>query len=144
MCKSYRDDGALRGAFSLEKKRTNKKTMSSGQTYSGIRWPVAACAKGIDRFHSRGKQLCKFVGTKTFFYITKVSIPNGYLSVHQHGRRFHCFIHQYGHRDVRWKRSITAVLSFSSRDSLDIQQNPLGFPLFKNYMYRYVYVLRLI
>ena len=31
----------------------------------------------IDRFHLRGKQLCKFVGTKTFFYITKVSIPNG-------------------------------------------------------------------
>ena len=31
----------------------------------------------IDRFHSRGKQLCKFVGTKTFFYIRKVSIPNG-------------------------------------------------------------------
>ena len=55
----------------------------------------------IDRFHSGGKQLCKFVGTKTFFYITKVSIPNGCLSVHQHGRRFHCFVHQYGRRDVR-------------------------------------------
>ena len=60
----------------------------------------------IDRFRSRGKQLCKFVGTTTFFYITKVSIPNGCLSVHQHGRRFHCFVHQYGRRDVRWKRSI--------------------------------------
>ena len=55
----------------------------------------------IDRFHSRGKQLCKFVGTKTFFYIRKVSIPNGCFFVQQHGRRFHCFVHQYGRRDVR-------------------------------------------
>ena len=29
----------------------------------------------IDRFHSRGKQLCKFVGTKTFFTLQKCQSP---------------------------------------------------------------------
>ena len=65
----------------------------------------------IDRFHSRGKQLCKFVGTKIFFYIRKVSIPNWCFLVHQHGRRFHCFVHRYGRRDVRWKRSIKRIVA---------------------------------
>ena len=76
---------------------------------SDVHSPILYCLITIDRFHSRGKQLCKFVGTKTFFYIRKVSIPNGCFFVHQHGRRFHCFVHQYGCRDVRWKRSIQPV-----------------------------------
>ena len=42
----------------------------------------------IDRFHSRGQQQCKFLGTKDIFYIRKESNSSAIISVHQNGRRF--------------------------------------------------------
>ena len=55
----------------------------------------------IDRFHSRGLQLCKFLVTKEkLFNIYRTHVVN------QHGRRFIVFLHKYGRRDVMWKRSL--------------------------------------
>ena len=49
---------------------------------------------GIDRFHSRGRQPCKFIGTKEF-NSHRIGL------VHQHGRRFIVLrVHQYGCHDV--------------------------------------------
>ena len=55
---------------------------------------------GTDRFHSRGQQLCKFLGTKEGFYMRKVFNPHRIFLVHQHGRCFIVLEHQYGRRDV--------------------------------------------
>ena len=54
----------------------------------------------IERFHSRGQQPCKFIGTKGSIYKRKElnSLRTGL--VHQHGRRFIVLEHQYGCRDV--------------------------------------------
>ena len=60
----------------------------------------------IDRFHSRGQQLCKFIGTKESFYTRKEFNSHRIGLVHQNGRRFIVLVHQYGRRDVMWKRSI--------------------------------------
>ena len=53
----------------------------------------------IERFHSRGQHLCKFIGTN------RVCIKREFNSHriglgHQHGRRFIVLGHQYGRRDV--------------------------------------------
>ena len=61
----------------------------------------------IERFHSRGKHLCKFIGTKESVYIRKDFNSQRIFSVHQHGRRFIVLEHQYGRRDVMWKRTIS-------------------------------------
>ena len=60
----------------------------------------------IERFHSRDKHLCKFIATKENVYIRKEFNSQRIFSVHQHGRRFVVLEHQYGRRDVMWKRSI--------------------------------------
>ena len=54
----------------------------------------------IDRFHSRGQQLCKFIGTKESFYIRKEFKSHRIGLVHQNGRRFIVLVHQYGRREV--------------------------------------------
>ena len=61
----------------------------------------------IQRFHSRGQHLCKFIGTKESVYIRKEfsQLPQDWLA-RQHGRRFIVLEHQYGRRDVMGKRSI--------------------------------------
>ena len=41
----------------------------------------------IDCFHSRGLQLCKFLGRKERFYMGKEFNPQRICSAHQHGRR---------------------------------------------------------
>ena len=56
--------------------------------------------KTIDRFHSRGQQLCKFIGTKENFYIRKEFNSHRIGLGHQHGRRFIVLVHQCGRRDV--------------------------------------------
>ena len=49
----------------------------------------------VERFHSRGQHLCKFITTKESVYIRK---------------EFYCqrigLKHQHGRRDVMWKRSV--------------------------------------
>ena len=42
----------------------------------------------IERFHSRGQHLCKFIGTKESIYIRKEFNSQRIFLVHQHGRRF--------------------------------------------------------
>ena len=44
-------------------------------------------SQAIDRFHSRGLQLCKFLGRKESFYMGKEFSPQRNFSAHQHGRR---------------------------------------------------------
>ena len=53
-----------------------------------------------ERFHSRGQQPCKFIGTKESFYIRKEFNSHRIGLGHQHGRRFIVLGHQYGCRDV--------------------------------------------
>ena len=56
--------------------------------------------RSIERFHSRGQQPCKFLGTKESFYIRKEFNSHRIRLGHQHGRRFIVLGHQYGCRDV--------------------------------------------
>ena len=53
---------------------------------------VTSCERGvleeIERFHSRGQHLCKFIGTKESIYIRKEFNSQRIFLVHQHGRRF--------------------------------------------------------
>ena len=74
----------------------------------------------IERFHSRGKHLCKFIGTKENVYIRKEFNSQRIYSVHQHGRRFVVLEHQYGRRDVMWKRSIF-VHSYFFSEKLELR-----------------------
>ena len=64
------------------------------------------CFLFIERFHSRGYHLCKFIGTKERVCIRKDFNSQRIGLGHQHGRRFIVLGHQYGGRDVMWKRSI--------------------------------------
>ena len=54
----------------------------------------------IERFHSRGQHLCKFMTTNEIVYIRKESNSHRIPLVHQHGRRFIVLENQYGRRDV--------------------------------------------
>ena len=56
--------------------------------------------KSIERFHSRGQHLCKFIKTKESVYIRKEFNSQRIFLVHQHGRHFIVLEHQYGRRDV--------------------------------------------
>ena len=49
----------------------------------------------IERFHSRGQHLCKFMWTKEIVCVSK-----------QFNSHKICLKHQHGRRDVMWKRSI--------------------------------------
>ena len=60
----------------------------------------------IERFHSRGQHLCKFIGTKESVYIWKEFNSHKIDLEHQHGRRFVVLEHQNGRYDVMWKRCI--------------------------------------
>ena len=66
------------------------------RTLSGMIFVSAQELSGVERFHSRVQQLCKFIGTKESF---SVGLE------HQHGRRFIVLEHQYGGLNVTWKRS---------------------------------------
>ena len=80
----------------------------------------------IERFHSRGQYLCKFIGTKESVCIRKEFNSHRTGLGHQHGRRFivlghqygRRFIvlgHQYGRRDVVWKHSIDNKLRWAGQ-----------------------------
>ena len=66
-------------------------------------WPtmLRPFARGfIERFHSRGQHLRKFIGTKESVCIRKEFNSHRIGLGHQHGRRFIVLGHQYGRRDV--------------------------------------------
>ena len=56
--------------------------------------------KALDRFHSRGQQLCKFIGIKESFYIRKEFNSHRIGLVNQNGRRF-----------IVWYTNMAAVTS---------------------------------
>ena len=53
----------------------------------------------VERFHSLGQQLCKFIGTKESVCVRKEFNSHRIGLKHQHGRRFIVLVHQYGRRD---------------------------------------------
>ena len=73
----------------------------------------------IERFHSSGQHPYKFIGRNERVYIRKKTIRT--VLEHQHaGHRFIVLEHQYGRRDVTWKRSqrhfrVTLSLCFKTR-----------------------------
>ena len=61
----------------------------------------------IDHFHSRDQQPYWFNETKESICI-KIEFSSKRVSlVHQYGRHSFVLVHQHGHRDVMWKRSIS-------------------------------------
>ena len=63
----------------------------------------------IERFHSSGQRLCKFIGKKKAFTWEKISTPRCFFLVQQHSGRFIVLEHQNGRHDVMWKRSIISL-----------------------------------
>ena len=65
---------------------------------------VTSCERGvleeIERFHSRGQHLCKFIGTKESIYIRKEFNFQRIFFGTPTWPPFHCFGHQYGRFDV--------------------------------------------
>ena len=62
---------------------------------------VESCS--IERFHSRGQRLCKFILTKESVYIRKEFNSHRTGLGHQHGHRFIVLGHQYGRHGVMCK-----------------------------------------
>ena len=72
--------------------------------HESITWlPNEKGCPSIERFHSHGQHLCKFIGTKESVCIRKEFNSHGTGLGHQHDRRFIVLGHQYGRRDVMWK-----------------------------------------
>ena len=65
----------------------------------------ASLSERIERFHSRGQHLFKFIETKESVCIGKEFNYQGIGLGHQHGHRFIVLEHQYGLRDVMLKHS---------------------------------------
>ena len=63
-----------------------------------------------ERFHSRGQHLCKFIGTKESVYIRNEVNSHRFGLVHQHRWHFIVLEHQFGYRDVTWKRFVSYSL----------------------------------
>ena len=95
----------------------------------------------MERFHSRGHHLCKFIGTKESFCIRKESNSHRISLGHQHGRRFIVLGHQYGRCDVMWKHFITTFTIHSIliglvprlllHNQLRLIKFGRGFPIFR-------------
>ena len=81
----------------------------------------------IERFHSRDQHLCKFIETKGSVYIRKEFNSLRICLVHQHGRHFIVLEHQYGRRDVMWKRSIKSVICLRGSNP-SVNWNPASSP----------------
>ena len=74
-------------------------------------WRFQKCSVCIERFHSRGQHLCKFIGTKESVSIRKEFNSHRIGLGHQHGRLFIDFGHQYGRRDVMWKHAVESIVT---------------------------------
>ena len=74
---------------------------------SPTRGPPSSCkqALSVERLHSRGQNLCKFIETKESVYIRREFNSCRICLGHQHGRRFMVL----GHRNVIWKHSIQLI-----------------------------------
>ena len=62
---------------------------------------IGRCPWSIDRFQSRGQQLCKLLGIKESFNMWKSPIPTGFFGTYT-WPPIHCFAHKHGRRDVMW------------------------------------------
>ena len=65
----------------------------------------------IDRFQSRGQQLCKLLGIKESFNMSEFKAHRIFLGT-QTWPPIHWFVHKFGLRDLMWKRSIDNPLSW--------------------------------
>ena len=65
----------------------------------------------IDRFQSRGQQLCKLLGIKESFNMSEFKAHRIFWGT-QTWPPIHCFVHKFGRRDLLWKRSIDNPLSW--------------------------------
>ena len=79
----------------------------------------------MERIHSRGQHLCKFMGTKEIFYIRKEFNSHRIGLEHQHGRRFIVLENQYGRRDVMWIRSICRLAKERKSARKGLKATPL-------------------
>ena len=69
----------------------------------------------IERFHSLGQHLCKFIGTKESVCVRKEFNSHRTGLKQQHGRRFTILGHQYGGRDFMWTHSVYSETSLYER-----------------------------
>ena len=76
-----------------------RQSLSVRLRWVGVSW-VETGGFIIERFHSRGQHLCRFIGTKESVCIRKEFNSRRIDLEHKHGRRFFVLGHQYGHRDV--------------------------------------------
>ena len=88
-----------------------KKAVFSWSTYPrqhGDPITILSCSKlRIECFHSRVQHLCKFIGTKEIAYLRKeFNSPRIGLE------------HQYGRRDVMWKRSFSQMPQWHHRSTV--------------------------
>ena len=75
----------------------------------------------IDCFHSRVQHLWKLIETKESVCIRKEFNSQRTGLQHKHGRRFIILEHQYGHRDVMWKRYFgESLFTFFCLISIDL------------------------
>ena len=66
-------------------------------------------ARSVERFHSRGQQLCKFIGTKRkFLHKKKKQYQKDWFGTPTWAPLYYLLVQSYGCRDVMWKRSIRA------------------------------------
>ena len=71
-----------------------------------------SCTKRfIERFHSRGHLLCKFIGTKESVCVTKEFNSHRVVLVHQHGRRFIVLKHQK-HKNIKTRNGVSEHQDF--------------------------------
>ena len=74
--------------------RVFKEILNDNYAYRNLELQTMEC------FHSRGRHLYKFIGTKESVCIRKVFNSHRTSLGHQHGRRFIVLGHQYGRHDV--------------------------------------------
>ena len=71
----------------------------------------------IERFHSSGQSLSKFIATKENVGIRK-EFNSHRIGLGQNGRRFIVLGHKYGRRNVMWKHSIVRHFKVARYSSL--------------------------
>jgi len=89
----------------------------------------------IERFHSRGQQLAMQIYWNKRKCLQKKRVQLDRIGLaHQHGRRFIVLEHQYGCRDVMWKRSIGPLKRVSGRGLGLVLKKGLGINLWESYV----------
>lgn len=86
----------------------------------GVTQPLLIQFK-IERFRSDGRHPCRFIETKGNVCIGKEFNSHSVGFMHQHGRHFLVLEHQYGCRDVTWKRSMDVCSNDRKRKAVKVK-----------------------